>query len=148
RKRETPFKERSKALRATSGISDYSRAPIFALIRSAHPEHYLYPARLSGFIHANVTESNHSEPSDETLMAARHNPEVSWTNELATDSAVETRGSETSAENEESRVDGDTQPVLEKVGNGIFSIAGLTTSNAVNDQPETAEEYHDNVQME
>lgn len=147
-KKESPFKEWSKALRATSGILDYSRAAIFALIRSAHPEHYLYPARLSGFINANLTESNHSEPSDETLMAARHNPEVSWTNELATDSAVETRDSETSAENEESRVDGDTQPVLEKVGNGIFSIAGLTTSNAVNDQPETAEEYHDNVQME
>ena len=53
-KKESPFKEWSKALRATPGVLDYSRAAIFALIRSAHPEHYLYPARLSGFINAKL----------------------------------------------------------------------------------------------
>jgi exodeoxyribonuclease VIII len=36
-KKESPFKEWSKALRATPGVLDYSRAAIFALIRSAHP---------------------------------------------------------------------------------------------------------------
>lgn len=142
-KKESPFKEWSKALRATPGVLDYSRAAIFALIRSAHPEHYLYPARLSGFINANLTESDHSAPSDETLAAARHNPEVSWTNEVATDSAVETR-----VQNEGTQVEGDTQPTLEKVGNGLFSIEGLATSNAVIDQQNTATEYVDNVQME
>lgn len=142
-KKESPFKEWSKALRATPGVLDYSRAAIFALIRSAHPEHYLYPARLSGFINANLTESDHSAPSDETLAAARHNPEVSWTNEVASDSAVETR-----VQNEGTQVEGDTQPTLEKVGNGLFSIEGLATSNAVIDQQNTAAEYVDNVQME
>ncbi|QIF33460.1 exonuclease [Enterobacter hormaechei] len=142
-KKESPFKEWSKALRATPGVLDYSRAAIFALIRSAHPEHYLYPARLSGFINANLTESDHSAPSDETLAAARHNPEVSWTNELTNDSAVETGG-----QNEGTQVDGYTQPVLEKVGNGLFSIEGLVTSNAVIDQQNSAAEYVDNVQME
>lgn len=142
-KKECPFKEWSKALRATPGVLDYSRAAIFALIRSAHPEHYLYPARLSGFINANLTESDHSAPSDETLAAARHNPEVSWTNEVTNDSAVETDG-----QNEWTQVDGDTQPVLEKVGNGLFSIEGLATSNAEIDQQDTAAEYVDNVQME
>ncbi|WP_449543007.1 3'-5' exoribonuclease domain-containing protein [Enterobacter ludwigii] len=142
-KKESPFKEWSKALRATPGILDYSRAANFALIRSAHPEHYLYPARLSGFINANLTESDHSAPSDETLAAARHNPEVSWTNEVATDSAVETR-----VQNEGTQVEGDTQPTLEKVGNGLFSIEGLAASNAVIDQQNTAAEYVDNVQME
>ncbi|WP_407027287.1 3'-5' exonuclease [Enterobacter hormaechei] len=142
-KKESPFKEWSKALRATPGVLDYSRAAIFALIRSAHPEHYLYPARLSGFINANLTESDHSAPSDQTLAAARHNPEVSWTNEVTNDSAVETGG-----QNEGAQVDGDTQPVLEKVGNGLFSIEGLATSNAVIDQLNTAAEYVDNVQME
>ncbi|WP_416186941.1 3'-5' exoribonuclease domain-containing protein [Enterobacter ludwigii] len=142
-KKESPFKEWSKSLRATPGVLDYSRAAIFALIRSAHPEHYLYPARLSGFINANLTESDHSAPSDETLAAARHNPEVSWTNEVATDSAVETRG-----QNEGTQVEGDTQPALEKVGNGLFSIEGLATSNAVIDRQNTAAEYVDNVQME
>lgn len=142
-KKESPFKEWSKALRATPGVLDYSRAAIFALIRSAHPEHYLYPARLSGFINANLTESDHSAPSDQTLAAARHNPEVSWTNEVTNDSAVETGG-----QNEGTQVDGDTQPVLEKVGNGLFSIEGLATSNAVIDQLNTAAEYVDKVQME
>ncbi|MDP9550265.1 3'-5' exonuclease [Enterobacter asburiae] len=142
-KKESPFKEWSKALRATPGVLDYSRAAIFALIRSAHTEHYLYPARLSGFINANLTESNHSAPSDETLAAARHNPEVSWANEIVTDSAFETGG-----QNEDAQVDGGTLPVLEKVGNGIFSIEGLATSNAVIDQQNTAAEYVDNVQME
>ncbi|MCM7806076.1 3'-5' exoribonuclease [Enterobacter kobei] len=142
-KKESPFKEWSKALRATPGVLDYSRAAIFALIRSAHPEHYLYPARLSGFINANLTESDHSAPSDETLAAARHNPEVSWTNEIVTDSAFETGG-----QNEGAQVDGGTLLVLEKVGNGLFSIEGLATSNAVNVQQNTAAEYVDNVQME
>lgn len=142
-KKESPFKEWSRALRATPGVLDYSRAAIFALIRSAHPEHYLYPARLSGFINANLTESDHSAPSDETLAAARHNPEVSWTNELINDSAVETGG-----QNEGTQVDGYTQPVLEKVGNGLFSIEWLVTSNAVIDQQNSAAEYVDNVQME
>lgn len=147
-KKESPFKEWSKALRATPGILDYSRAAIFALIRSAHPEYYLYPARLSGYINANLTESNHSEPSEETLVAARHDPEVSWTNEVATDSVVETGGPESSGKNEGAQIDGETQPILEKVGNGLFSIEGLTTSNTEADQPNTAAEYVDNVQME
>lgn len=147
-KKESPFKEWSKALRATPGILDYSRAAIFALIRSAHPEYYLYPARLSGYINANLTESNHSEPSEETLVAARHDPEVSWTNEVATDSVVETGGPESSGKNEEAQIDGETQPILEKVGNGLFSIEGLTISNIQADQPNTAAEYVDNVQME
>ncbi|ENL7679175.1 3'-5' exoribonuclease [Enterobacter hormaechei] len=147
-KKESPFKEWSKALRATPGIQDYSRAAIFALIRSAHPEYYLYPARLSGYINANLTESNHSEPSEETLVAARHDPEVSWTNEVATDSVVETGGPESSGKNEEAQIDGETQPILKKVGNGLFSIEGLTISNIQADQPNTAAEYVDNVQME
>ncbi|VAC90242.1 exodeoxyribonuclease VIII-like protein [Enterobacter cloacae] len=141
-KKESPFKEWSRALRATPGVLDYSRAAIFALIRSAHPEHYLYPARLSGFINANLTESDHSAPSDETLAAARHNPEVSWTNEIVTDSVFETRG-----QNKGAQVDGGTLPVFEKVGNGLFSIEGLATSKAVIDQQNTAAEYVDNVQM-
>ena len=68
---------------------------------------------------------------------------MSWTNELTNDSAVETGG-----QNEGTQVDGYTQPVLEKVGNGLFSIERLVTSNAVIDQQNSAAEYVDNVQME
>lgn len=73
--KESPFKEWSAALRATPGILDYSRAAIFALIRSAHPEFYHYPGRLQGYINAYLTETEHENPSKETLTAARHTPE-------------------------------------------------------------------------
>ncbi|MDA6928435.1 3'-5' exoribonuclease [Escherichia coli] len=74
-KKESPFRKWSAALRATPGILDYSRAAIFALIRSAHPEFYHYPGRLQGYINANLTETDHENPTAETLMAARHTPE-------------------------------------------------------------------------
>ncbi|EES4629373.1 exonuclease [Escherichia coli] len=74
-KKESPFKEWSAALRATPGILDYSRAAIFALIRSAHPEFYHYPGRLQGYINAYLTETDHENPSKETLTTARHTPE-------------------------------------------------------------------------
>ncbi|HFP1262747.1 TPA: 3'-5' exoribonuclease [Escherichia coli] len=74
-KKESPFREWSAALRATPGILDYSRAAIFTLIRSAHPEFYHYPGRLQGYINANLTETDHENPTAETLMAARHTPE-------------------------------------------------------------------------
>ncbi|HBB2964569.1 TPA: exonuclease [Escherichia coli] len=73
--KESPFKEWSAALRATPGILDYSRAAIFALIRSAHPEFYHYPGRLQGYINAYLTETDHENPSKETLTATRHTPE-------------------------------------------------------------------------
>ncbi|WP_097412279.1 exonuclease [Escherichia coli] len=73
--KESSFKEWSAALRATPGILDYSRAAIFALIRSAHPEFYHYPGRLQGYINAYLTETDHENPSKETLTAARHTPE-------------------------------------------------------------------------
>ncbi|AQV21010.1 exodeoxyribonuclease VIII [Escherichia coli] len=73
--KESPFKEWSAALRATPGILDYSRAAIFALIRSAHPEFYHYPGRLQGYINAYLTETDHENPSKEILTAARHTPE-------------------------------------------------------------------------
>ncbi|HBA6821141.1 TPA: exonuclease, partial [Escherichia coli] len=75
RKKESPFKEWSATLRAIPGILDYSRAAIFALIRSAHPEFYHYPGRLQGYINTYLTETDHENPTEETLAAARHTPE-------------------------------------------------------------------------
>lgn len=149
-KKESPFKEWSKALRGTPGILDYSRAAIFALIRSAHPEHYLYPARLSGFINANLTESNHAAPTEEALVAARHTPEVSWANEISADKeASEGDNHKESCGGEDtSGVNGETQPVLEKVGKGLFSIEGLITNAPKTNGSNTAAEYTNNVPME
>ncbi|KDV85870.1 enterobacterial exodeoxyribonuclease VIII family protein [Escherichia coli 2-052-05_S3_C3] len=89
RKKESPFKEWSAALRAIPGILDYSRAAIFALIRSAHPEFYHYPGRLQGYINAYLTETDHENPSKETLTAARHTPEKDILEEVNRELAAE-----------------------------------------------------------
>ena len=99
-KKESPFKEWSAALRATPGILDYSRAAIFALIRSAHPEFYHYPGRLQGYINANLTETDHENPSEETLAAARHTPEKDILEEVNRELAAE-RETEEEKNNEE-----------------------------------------------
>ncbi|MCZ6218022.1 3'-5' exoribonuclease [Escherichia coli] len=100
RKKESPFKEWSAALRAIPGILGYSRAAIFALIRSAHPEFYHYPGRLQGYINANLTETDHENPSEETLAAARHTPEKDILEEVNRELAAE-RETEEEKNNEE-----------------------------------------------
>ncbi|MFZ8027663.1 3'-5' exonuclease [Escherichia coli] len=93
-KKESPFREWSPALRATPGILDYSRAAIFALIRSAHPEFYHYPGRLQGYINANLTETDHENPTTETLTAARHAPEKDILEEINRELAAECKTEE------------------------------------------------------
>lgn len=135
--KESPFKEWSAALRNTPGILDYSRASIFALIRSAHPEYYKNPGRLSGYISANLTESDHGKPTAETLAAARHNPEVSWESEVNEQIEVE-------------KASLATQPQVTKLGDGMFTIDNLMNEKQTqNDDrsPVTAETSTD-VQME
>ena len=99
-KRESPFKEWSAALRTTPGILDYSRAAIFALIRSAYPEFYHYPGRLQGYINAYLTETDHENPTEETLIAARHTPEKDILEEVNRELAAE-RETEEEKNNEE-----------------------------------------------
>ncbi|EJE4011175.1 3'-5' exoribonuclease [Escherichia coli] len=100
RKKESPFKEWSAALRAIPGILDYSRAAIFALIRSAHPEFYHYPGRLQGYINAYLTETDHENPTEETLATARHTPEKDILEEVNRELAAE-RETEEEKNNEE-----------------------------------------------
>ena len=101
RKKESPFKEWSAALRAIPGILDYSRAAIFALIRSAHPEFYHYPGRLQGYINAYLTETDHENPSEETLAAARHTPEKDILEEVNRELAAAKHETEEEKNNEE-----------------------------------------------
>ncbi|WP_105454382.1 exonuclease [Escherichia coli] len=100
RKKESPFKEWSAALRAIPGILDYSRAAIFALIRSAHPELYLYRVRLQVYINAHLTETDHENPTEETLAAARHTPEKDILEEVNRELAAK-RETEEEKNNEE-----------------------------------------------
>ncbi|HBB0781766.1 TPA: exonuclease [Escherichia coli] len=101
RKKESPFKEWSAALRAIPGILDYSRAAIFALIRSAHPELYLYRVRLQVYINAHLTETDHENPTEETLAAARHTPEKDILEEVNRELAAAKHETEEEKNNEE-----------------------------------------------
>ncbi|ECC8734462.1 hypothetical protein DLB77_19150 [Salmonella bongori] len=135
KKKESPFKEWSAALRATPGILDYSRAAIFALIRSAHPEFYHYPGRLQGYINANLTETDHETPTEEALTAARHTPEKDAVEEANRQLAA-ARGEYVegiSDPNDPKWVKTDTQPQVSNLGNGMFSVDNLMSETASNE---------------
>ncbi|EEB7407841.1 exodeoxyribonuclease [Salmonella enterica] len=155
KKKESPFKEWSAALRATPGILDYSRAAIFALIRSAHPEYYHYSGRLQGYINANLTETDHENPTEETLTAARHTPEKDAVEEFNRQLAAE-RGEYVegiSDPNDPKWVKtGTSQPTTEpelvkNVGNGIFDVSALMQNSSTHGT-ETNPETTSNVQVQ
>ncbi|EMU7664316.1 3'-5' exoribonuclease [Escherichia coli] len=151
-KKESPFKEWSAALRAIPGILDYSRAAIFALIRSAHPEFYHYPGRLQGYINAHLTETDHENPSKETLTAARHTPEKDILEEVNRELAAE-RETEEEKNNEEksqpSDAMADEQATTEAMGQDTTEYRQDTQSldtqaqiNPVNQVKVTADEVN------
>lgn len=111
-KNESPFKEWSVALRKRAGILDYSRAAVFALIRSAEENAHHFPELLSRYINKNLTETDHQHPTEETLAAAGHVPEKSWENEINEKVTAEQKA-------------GVEQPEIANMGNGVFSIDGL-----------------------
>ncbi|ECD3073099.1 exodeoxyribonuclease, partial [Salmonella enterica subsp. enterica serovar Coeln] len=155
KKKESPFKEWSAALRATPGILDDSRAAIFALIRSAHPEFYHYPGRLQGYINANLTETDHENPTEEALTAARHTPEKDAVEEANRQLAA-ARGEYVegiSDPNDPKWVKtGTSQPTTEpelvkNVGNGIFDVSALMQNSSTHGT-ETNPETTSNVQVQ
>ncbi|MDN4370976.1 PD-(D/E)XK nuclease-like domain-containing protein [Citrobacter portucalensis] len=136
-KKESPFSEWSEALRKTAGILDYSRAAIFALIRGTSSELVNFPGRLRAYINANLTENDHSNPSEETLADAGHAPDVSWENEVNEQVAAEQK---TAAK----------QPQIANMGNGVFSIEGLMgdQQTQTDDRSPVNEDTTSDVQME
>lgn len=155
KKKESPFKEWSAALRATPGILDYSRAAIFALIRSAHPEFYHYPGRLQGYINAYLTETDHENPTEEALTAARHTPEKDAVEEANRQLAA-ARGEYVegiSDPNDPKWVKtGTSQPttkpeLVKNVGNGIFDVSALMQNSSTHGT-ETNPETTSNVQVQ
>lgn len=133
----SPFKEWSEALRATPGILDYSRAAVFALIRSAFKGIHFEPKLIRGHIHANLTETDHEHPTAETLAAARHTPEVSWENEV--NEHIEAEKAELAK-----------QPQVANLGGGVFAIDGLMNEQQLekDDRSPINEESTSDVQME
>lgn len=153
--KESPFKEWSAALRKTPGILDFSRAAIFALIRSATENVHQFPASLQTYINANLTEHQHDKPTAETIAAARQidsaavvagviqgtEPAESL-DKLATEFAVVGKSAAEAARASVSETTG--QPEVKKLGGGRFSIDGLIGNTT---QTDTKEDAGD-VQME
>ncbi|EHX9259400.1 PD-(D/E)XK nuclease-like domain-containing protein [Salmonella enterica subsp. enterica] len=155
KKKESPFKEWSAALRATPGILDYSRAAIFALIRSAHPEFYHYPGRLQGYINANLTETDHENPTEEALTSARHTPEKDAVEEANRQLAA-ARGEYVEGISDPKDPKwvktGTSQPTTEpelvkNVGNGIFDVSALMQNSSTHGT-ETNPDTTSNVQVQ
>lgn len=158
------FSAWSELLRKSAGILDYSRAAIFALIRQARPEIYLFPSEHLAYISKNLTETDHASPSAELLAAARHlpSPEDEST-DVSTEDSLRDDMSKRLAAGRGEFVEGISDPndpewVHEdltkprttevcNVGNGIFSIDNLITTVAT---PDTAIDLEttSNVQME
>ncbi|WP_454520471.1 RecE family exodeoxyribonuclease [Citrobacter koseri] len=151
KKKESPFKEWSAALRATPGILDYSRAAIFALIRSAHPEFYHYPGRLQGYINAYLTESDHENPTAETLTAARHAPEKDAVEEanrqLAAERGEYVEGISDPNDPKWVKTDAGKQEaepeLVKKVAAGIFDVSALIQNSSTHGTKQEAETTSD-----
>lgn len=155
KKKESPFKEWSAALRATPGILDYSRAAIFALIRGTSSELVKFPGRLRAYINASLTENNHEKPTAETLAAARHTPEKDAVEEANRQLAAE-RGEYVEGisdpndpkwlKTETSQPTSEPEPI-KNVGGGIFDVTALiqgSSTHGTKTDPETTS----NVQVQ
>ncbi|MGY0247691.1 RecE family exodeoxyribonuclease [Klebsiella michiganensis] len=149
--KESPWKEWSVALRSVPGILDYSRATIFAMIRSAGDNVHHFPDSLRRYINSCLTESVHDKPSAETIAAARHSSKNDSDEEVGRQLAAD-RGEYVegiSDPNDPKWVHEDLtkkrQPEIARVTAGVFSIEGLMASPAPKSDNEEATS---DVQME
>lgn len=110
--KERPFAAWSKLLRQSAGVLDYSRAAIFALIRTAPEGIESDPVKHLEFINRALVETNHENPAPETLAAARHMPAASVMQDQIPTPAP--------------------QPEFKNVGGGMFSVEGLLSAQAAN----------------
>lgn len=149
--KESPWKEWSVALRSVPGILDYSRAAIFAMIRSAGDNVHHFPDSLRRYINSCLTESVHDKPSAETIAAAHHTSKNDSDKEVGRQLAAG-RGEYVegiSDPNDPKWVHEDLtkkrQPEIARVTAGVFSIEGLMASPAPKSDNEEATS---DVQME
>lgn len=149
--KESPWKEWSVALRSVPGILDYSRAAIFAMIRSAGDNVHHFPDSLRRYINSCLTESVHDKPSAETIAAAHH-PSKNDSDEEVGRQLAAGRGEYVegiSDPNDPKWVHEDLtkkrQPEIARVTAGVFSIEGLMASPAPKSDNEEATS---DVQME
>ncbi|MEI7261293.1 PD-(D/E)XK nuclease-like domain-containing protein [Pectobacterium carotovorum] len=155
--KEEPFKTWSQKLRAMPGILDYSRAAIFAVIRSASADITHFPDSMQRYINANLTESDHANPTPETLQLARqHNSTSTVLSKIDSARAGESVDSNVVL-NTEFQTVGDAlvkeatqqaEPEIKNVGKGMFAIDGLMGNTPSNEGEKPENDGVGNVQME
>ena len=152
--KESPWKEWSAVLRKTPGILDYSRAAIFAVIRSAEPHLYMNSASLHAWISSNMTETDHAKPTSKTLAAARQfdsaavvagviqgTEPVESLDKLNTEFSVVGKLAAAAANPVDAKP---AQPTVAKISDGMYSIDGLMGQSTTS----TTKEAANHVQME
>lgn len=105
----------NRALSNTPGILDNSRAAIFALIRSAPENIHHTPGELQYYINSTLAETDHANPSQETLDAA-HSTAKAITPEP--ESVPATTAAPVADE------------PIKNMGNGIFDVTALLGETA------------------
>ncbi|GDX06677.1 exonuclease [Buttiauxella sp. A111] len=115
--KESPWKEWSRKLRNCPGILDYSRAAIFAVIRSAAPNVHMMPGTHQAWINSKLTETNHANPDAETVAIAMRSTALNTTDETSNDAASE--------EVQHDVANTLDNPDVKSLGKGVFSIEGL-----------------------
>ncbi len=156
--KESPWKEWSAVLRKTPGVLDYSRAAIFAVVRSAEPHLYMNSASLHAWISSNLTETDHAKPTAETLVAARQfdsaavvagviqgTEPVESLDKLSTEFSVVGKLAAAAANPADAKP---AQPEVANLGGGMFSIDGLMGQQSATSTTTLQNEAADDVQME
>ncbi|MGP2486953.1 RecE family exodeoxyribonuclease [Pantoea ananatis] len=113
--RHEPWAAWNRALSNTPGILDNSRAAVFALIRSAPENIHLTPGELQYYINSTLAETDHANPSQETLAAA-HSTAKAITPEP--ESVPATTAAPVADE------------PIKNMGNGIFDVTALLGETA------------------
>lgn len=136
--KEEPFKTWSQKLCAMPGILDYSRAAIFALIRGANADITHFPDSMQRYINANLTESDHANPTPETLQQARQHRSASTVlSKIDSARAGESVDSDVVL-NTEFQTVGDAlvkevtqqaEPEIKSLGGGVFSVDSLVNDS-------------------
>ncbi|MFJ5469438.1 PD-(D/E)XK nuclease-like domain-containing protein [Pectobacterium carotovorum] len=111
--KEQPFKTWSQTLRAMPGILSVFKAGIGALIRKANQDVTHFPDSLQRYINSTLTAEYYTTPTQELLALARHTP-----------------ANPAKQENTETDKELVTQPQVENLGDGKFSIEGLVSDCA------------------
>ncbi|MEF9677701.1 RecE family exodeoxyribonuclease [Pectobacterium aroidearum] len=136
--KEEPFKTWSQKLCPMPGILDYSRAAIFSLIRGANADITHFPDSMQRYINANLTESDHANPTPETLQQARQHRSASTVlSKIDSARAGESVDSDVVL-NTEFQTVGDAlvkevtqqaEPEIKSLGGGVFSVDSLVNDS-------------------